>query len=112
VLGFDNVHDYLTAEYLKQYPFFGAAIGRYANRIKDGRFELEGRLIELTKNWGSLQLHGGYDGFDKRVWDCISCDHDNGLLELAYSSAGGEEGFPGNVDVTISFELNDDNDLI
>jgi len=112
VLGFDNVHDYLRADYLKNYPFMGAAIGRYANRIKNASFKIDEKEFLVAKNWQSDQLHGGFDGFDKKVWDFVSFDDKCNILHLNYVSVDGEEGFPGNLDVHICFELNDDNDLI
>jgi aldose 1-epimerase len=112
VLGFDNVHDYLSADYLKVYPFMGAAIGRYGNRIKGARFKIDDKEFSVSKNWGPDQLHGGFDGFDKKVWDLVSIDEKSNILHLKYDSADGEEGFPGNLEVNICFELNDENDLI
>jgi aldose 1-epimerase len=112
VLGFDNVHDYLRTDYLQQYPFFGAAIGRYANRIKNARFKIDEEEFTVSKNWDKDQLHGGFDGFDKKVWDFVSFDEESNILQLKYLSPDGEEGFPGNLDIKITFELNDDNDLI
>jgi aldose 1-epimerase len=112
VLGFDNVHDYLNADYLNSCPFMGAAIGRYANRIKNASFKIDDKEFHVTKNWGGDQLHGGNAGFDKRVWDFVSFDEECNILRLKYNSADGEEGFPGNLEVNICFELNDDNDLI
>lgn len=113
VLGFDNVQSYMSEEYLKQYPFFGAAIGRYANRIKDAAFEIDGRRFEVGKNYGTDQLHGGFEGFDRKVWKVISYlqEKHHSALTLQYVSKDGEEGFPGTVTVTIRFELNDENEL-
>jgi len=112
ILGFTGVHEYLSAGYLKQYPYFGAAVGRYANRIKGGTFKIDEEKFFLTKNWGDDQLHGGFDGFDKKVWEVVSFDKECNILELKYHSEDTEEGFPGDLEVQISFELNDDNDLI
>ncbi len=112
VLGFDNVEDYMTADYMKANPFMGAAVGRYANRIKNASFKIDDQEFHLSKNWGNDQIHGGVEGFDKKVWDFVSLDKDNNILQLKYNSADGEEGFPGNLDVNICFELNDQNDLI
>ena len=112
VLGFDSVHDYLKADYLQNYPFMGAAIGRYANRIKNGRFKIDDKEVLVSKNWGGDQLHGGFDGFDKKVWEFVSLDEKCNTLHLKYLSPDGEEGFPGNLEVHLCFELNDDNDLI
>jgi aldose 1-epimerase len=112
VLGFSNVHDYLNTEYLKTYPFMGAAVGRYANRIKDACFKIDDKEFYVSKNWGNDQLHGGKEGFDKKVWDFVSFDEECSILQLKYNSPDGEEGFPGDLNVNICFELNDDNDLI
>jgi len=112
VLGFDNVHDYLRADYLQNYPYFGAAIGRYANRIKNALFEIDSKKYQLSKNAGHNQLHGGFDGFDKQVWETETFDEENNFLELSYFSKDGEEGFPGNLTVRLSFELTDDSDII
>jgi aldose 1-epimerase len=112
VLGFDEVVEYLKADYLQHYPFFGAAIGRYANRIKNASFKIDEQEFHVSKNWGNDQLHGGVDGFDKKVWEQVSFDEESNILELKYLSTDGEEGFPGNLEVKIIFELNDNNDLI
>jgi aldose 1-epimerase len=112
VLGFDNMQDYLSADYLKVYPFMGAAIGRYANRIKNASFKIDNKEFPVSKNWAPDQLHGGFEGFDKKVWDLVSFDEKCNILQLKYDSPDGEEGFPGNLEVNICFELTDDNDLI
>jgi aldose 1-epimerase len=112
VLGFDNVEDYLSDNYLKHYAYLGAACGRYANRIKNGRFELDGKTHQLSQNMGNDILHGGKEGFDKKTWQVISVsEFPNLTLELKYLSKDGEEGFPGNLETIIRFELNDDNEL-
>src|SRR5688572_12428588 len=67
VLGFDKVEDYWSAAYLQQYPWFGAAIGRYANRISNAAFELDGKTYSLPKNKNNEILHGGHQGFDKKL---------------------------------------------
>lgn len=113
VLGFDDVQSYMSDEYLKNYSYFGAAIGRYANRIKDATFSIDGNKHEVGKNFGPDQLHGGFTGFDKKVWTVVSYlqERHHSALTLKYTSKDGEEGFPGNVTVTIRFELNDENEL-
>jgi aldose 1-epimerase len=112
VLGFDAVEYYMTAEYMANNPKFGAAIGRYANRIKDAAFYIDGKLFYLTKNSGEDQLHGGLRGFDTRTWEYAdSGDSTIPFLILKYTSIDGEEGFPGNVTVHIRFELNNENEL-
>lgn len=112
VLGFDKVEDYWSPDYLQQYPWFGCAVGRYANRIKNASFELDGKKYMLTKNNGNEILHGGPGGFDRKVWQVVDSGEQPCLfLELKYLSADSEEGFPGNLEVSIRFELNDDNEL-
>ena len=112
VLGFDNVEDYLAEDYLKQYPWFGAAVGRYANRIKNAAIEIDGKKFQLSKNIDDNQLHGGHIGFDKKVWQLVvRGETPNHWLELKYASPDGEEGYPGNLAVTIRFELTEDNEL-
>lgn len=112
VLGFDNVKDYLSENYLKHYAYLGAACGRYTNRIKNGKFVLDGKEYQLTQNMGNDILHGGKQGFDKKTWQVISVNEfPNPALELEYLSKDGEEGFPGNLETIIRFELNDDNEL-
>ncbi len=112
VLGFDDVKDYLWENYLKNYAYLGAACGRYANRIKNGKFVLDGKDYQLTQNMGNDILHGGKEGFDKKVWEFVSLNElANPSLELKYLSNDGEEGFPGNLETIIRFELNDENEL-
>lgn len=109
VLGFDKMEQYLDAEYVKNYPFFGAAIGRYGNRISQGKFSIDGRQYSLEQNLGPDHLHGGISGFDKKVWACDSISPASLLLK--YQSKDGEEGYPGKLDVMLRFELNDENEL-
>ncbi len=112
VLGFDKVEDYLATDYLENYPWFGAAVGRYGNRIKNGAFEIDEKKYQLSKNSDDNQLHGGHFGFDKKVWQFVSQgETTNSWLELKYTSPDGEEGYPGNLAVTIRFELTEDNEL-
>ena len=112
VLGFEKVEDYLSENYLKNYAYLGAACGRYANRIKNGRFVLNGKEYKLSRNIGNDQLHGGNAGFDKKTWQLVSIrESPIPTLELKYLSKDGEEGFPGNLETIIRFELNDENEL-
>lgn len=112
VLGFDKVEDYFSEDYLKQYPWFGCAVGRYANRIGNAKFEIDGIQYHLAKNRPHEHLHGGIGSFDKKVWQFVSQgEAPQPFLELKYQSADGEEGYPGNMDVLIRFELNDNNEL-
>jgi aldose 1-epimerase len=105
VLGFDSLSGYLG----NSNPYFGALIGRYANRIGNARFTLDGLEYHLAKNNGTNSLHGGTRGFDKRVWTAHKTS-DAGL-ELKYLSKDGEEGYPGNLAVTAVYHLTDANEL-
>lgn len=105
VLGFDNLDDYLnTSE-----KYFGSVIGRYGNRIAGGKFTLDGKEYTLVTNNGPNHLHGGNKGFESVVWD-VKQQGDQ-KLEFHYLSADGEEGYPGNLDVKMIYELTDDNEF-
>jgi aldose 1-epimerase len=107
VLGFDNLD-----AYLKGHPYFGAIIGRYANRIAKGRFTLNGHQYTLAVNNGENHLHGGIKGFDKVVWTATPLRVPNGaVLQLTYQSKDGEEGYPGNLSVTVIYTLTNANEL-
>ena len=85
VLGFENIQDYLSESYLSNYPFIGAACGRYANRIKDARFKIDNIEYKLTPNSGNDILHGGNNGFDKKIWEPITTDQESSSgLTLKY----------------------------
>ncbi len=101
VLGFDNLEQYTNG-----HPYFGALIGRFGNRIAKAQFTLDGADYQLAVNNGNNALHGGIKGFDKRVWDAevISCDS-RAALKLSYLSPDGEEGYPGNLKVMVTYEL-------
>jgi aldose 1-epimerase len=106
-LGYDNVKDYETGK-----AYFGATVGRYANRIARGKFTLNGATYTLPKNDGENSLHGGTKGFSKRFWTAKEVSARNGqALELKYLSKDGEEGYPGNLSVTVVFTLTDNNEL-
>lgn len=112
VLGFDNVQGYLTDQYLKSGPYFGAVVGRYGNRIAKGKFTLDGKPYTLAVNNGPNHLHGGVKGFDKRVWQAKEIEGDTtGKLHLMYRSAAGEEGYPGNLQVSVTYNLMDNDEL-
>jgi len=109
----DVVQGFVTLEeYIEKSPYFGCLIGRYGNRIAEGKFTLEGETYTLACNDGSNNLHGGMKGFDKVVWDAEALESDAGpSLELKYLSRDGEEGFPGNLSVTARYTLTADNGL-
>jgi len=100
-LGFDNLE-----QYLEGHPYFGAIVGRYGNRIAKAQFSLDDEIYQLAVNNGNNTLHGGLKGFDKMIWtpeviDCV----ERSALKLTYTSPDGEEGYPGNLMVTVTYEL-------
>lgn len=107
VLGFDDFKSYLDRN-----PFFGALVGRYCNRIAKGKFNLDGKTYTLAVNNGENHLHGGIKGFDKAVWKAEPKNTKKGaVLELTYTSVDGEEGYPGNLNVKVTYTLTDDDEL-
>ncbi len=106
-LGFDNLKGYLDG-----HPYFGATVGRYANRIAKGKFSLAGKDYTLAVNNGPNHLHGGLVGFDKQVWQAEELRSDDSVgVRLTLRSPDGQEGFPGNLDVTAEYTWNNDNKL-
>jgi aldose 1-epimerase len=107
-LGFDNLGDYVAKS-----PYFGAIIGRYANRIAKGMFTLDGTTYTLAVNNGVNALHGGIKGFDKQVWQAsiVPPKHDSAGLQLSYTSPNGEEGYPGKLKVDVTYTLTNKNEL-
>ena len=108
VLGQATLEGYLTRS-----RFFGAVAGHYANRIAKGRFTLDGKTIQLATNNGPNHLHGGVRGFDKVVWSADTFDHDgdHGVI-FKYTSADGEEGYPGALDVHVTYTLTPRDELV
>ncbi|HET9514575.1 MAG TPA: galactose-1-epimerase, partial [Gemmatimonadales bacterium] len=108
VLGYDSL-----AGYLKESPYFGAIVGRYANRIAGGRFELEGRTYRLPVNNGPNSLHGGTRGFDKVNWRARAFEHDSSAgVVLSHLSPDGDQGYPGRLEVEVTYTLTDRDELI
>lgn len=106
-LGFDELEPYLQDS-----PYFGALIGRFGNRIAKGRFELDGQVFELAINNEPNHLHGGVQGFDKVVWSPTTFATETVVgLKLFYLSPNGDQGYPGNVQVMVTYTLTDDNAL-
>ncbi|MFA6085677.1 aldose epimerase family protein [Mucilaginibacter sp.] len=105
VLGYENLKNYRE---LKE-NYFGALIGRYGNRIAKGRFTLNGKSYQVNVNDGPNSLHGGANGYFKQVWDVTKANGQ--MLELTYLSKDGEEGYPGNLKIIVSYTLKDDNSL-
>jgi aldose 1-epimerase len=107
VLGYDRLDDYLEAS-----PYFGAIVGRYGNRIANGRFTLDDVEYSLAVNNGANHLHGGIRGLDKVVWDAEPyAGQDEVGVRLSYKSVDGEEGYPGNLTVTVTYALTNENEL-
>ena len=105
VLGFETLEPYL-----ERHPYFGALVGRFANRISKGKFSLDGKEYTLATNNGPNHLHGGDYGFDRSVWEAEALAHPDSLqLQLEYLSPDGEEGFPGNLSTRVIYTLGTDN---
>ena len=107
-LGYDRVEDYINAV---DKPYFGAVVGRYGNRIAKGEFTLDGETYSLLKNNGENHLHGGAMGFDKVVWT-VDEYIEGKSLTLSYLAKDKEEGYPGNLQLQITYTLRDDNSLV
>lgn len=107
VIGFSNFE-----QYTKDNPYFGALIGRYGNRIAKGKFTLDGKEYQLATNNGENSLHGGPEGFHRRIWTAEEAKGgDTATLKLKYVSKDMEEGYPGNLTVYVTYTLNNDNAL-
>jgi len=107
VLGFDSLPGYL-----KDPPYFGAIVGRYANRIAKGRFALDGKTYQLPVNNGPNSLHGGTRGLDKVVWDAKPFEHDKSAgVVLTHVSPDGDQGYPGTLRLRVTYTLNDADEL-
>lgn len=108
VLGYDTMKGYLEAP-----NYFGATVGRYANRIAKGRFTLDGKSYQLATNDGPNALHGGVKGFDKHLWTIasVSSDANSASVTLTRTSPDGEEGYPGTMQVSATFTLTEGNEL-
>ncbi|MGI9456198.1 MAG: aldose epimerase family protein [Aeoliella sp.] len=107
-LGYNRVEDYINAV---DKPYFGAIVGRFGNRIAKGEFTLQGETYTLAKNNGENHLHGGVIGFDKVVWDA-NFDRTNNKIELSYLAKDKEEGYPGNLSITVTYTLTNDNRIV
>lgn len=104
VLAFDTLEEVIEKEI-----YFGAVCGRFANRIKDGKFKIDGVEFNLPINNGTNALHGGIHGYNEKVWTVKAVSQQE--LVLNYLSVDGEEGYPGNLDITVTYMLTDDNEL-
>lgn len=106
-LGYDSIDGYLAKN-----PHMGSLAGRYANRIANGEFKLGGKTITLAKNNGPNHLHGGPNGFYKQIWKASDASNKEGIaVRMTYLSKDGEENYPGNLDVTVTYTLTEQNEL-
>lgn len=106
--GFDTLDGYFGKEYVENSPYFGGTIGRYCSQIKDSKFTLNGKEHQLAKNCGENNLHGGVVGFDKKIWQAETLDN---AVKMSLYSKDLEEGFPGNVEASVTFTLTSYNEL-
>jgi aldose 1-epimerase len=108
VLGFDSL-----PPYEERHPYFGTITGRFANRIAQGRFTLDGKTYSLATNNGPNHLHGGIHGFDRKVWKATTATTPNAVqLKLSYVSADGEEGYPGDLSTRVTYTLTSEDALL
>jgi aldose 1-epimerase len=105
-LGFKTAEEYVNAI---NEPCFGCIVGRVGNRIANGQFNLDGKVYSLAKNNGTNHLHGGVKGFDKVTWDVVG--EGKNEVRFAYLSKDGEEGYPGNLNIELTYRLNEDSEL-
>ena len=110
--GFEKLENYLSTEYLGSYPYFGCVCGRCCNRIANGKFTLEGQNYSLAVNNGPNHLHGGLVGYDRRLWFAEIVEENNKVgVKLSLFSPDMEEGYPGNVKISCTYTLNNNNEL-
>lgn len=110
--GFENFHGYLSEEYKTNAPYFGCTVGRYCSQIKDSRFSLNGKEYRLAENCGKNNLHGGKVGFDKKIWDAKPVAKSDAVgVEFSLLSKDLEEGFPGKVEVKVTYWLTSANEV-
>ncbi|MEL1240585.1 aldose epimerase family protein [Flavobacterium flavipallidum] len=113
VLGFDTVEGYEKSFQLDGKPYIGATVGRYAGRISEGKFELNGKSYQLAINNGVNSLHGGIDNFSQKNWTVeLVTTGENPSITLSYVSAAGEENYPGELSVSLTYTLTEENELI
>lgn len=109
--GFDTLNGYFSKEYVDNSPYFGGTIGRYCSQIKDAKFSLNGKEYQLSANCGDNNLHGGTVGFDKRIWNVKTIEGNQPSIRMTLISKDLEEGYPGNVQVSVQFTLTANNEL-
>lgn len=110
VAGFDSIKDYEASYRLNGAPYFGAIVGRSTGRIRNGRFELNGKSIQLQRNWGDHHIHGGTKGFSTAYWEVTAIyNQENPSITLQYKSAHNEENYPGTLTTEVSYTLTENN---
>lgn len=109
VLGFEDYKDYLSEDYIKNCPYFGAIIGRVAGRVKKGELFFDGKTHQLNCNTGKHHINGGDEGFDKKIWKLETLG--NSCIDLIYHSPDGEEGYPNDANIKVTYWLQENNDF-
>ncbi|MCF2946983.1 galactose mutarotase [Paraglaciecola aquimarina] len=110
--GFDKFESYFSDEYIQNSPYFGGTVGRYASVIKNAEFALNGTNYQLDKNMGDNHLHGGSIGFDRQVWQSDTIQNQEYVgVKFSLTSPDGDQGYPGNLKVSIEYQLNNKNEL-
>lgn len=106
VLGFDDFDGYVQKEYLENYCYIGSTVGRIAGRITENSFTLDGKTFKLPNNQGDIHLHGGLEGWDKKIWKAEPFQTDNSVgVTFFYQSLDGEENYPGTIDIWVTYTL-------
>lgn len=111
IVGPENKETYLTDEYIEENRCFGSSVGRYAGRISHGKFELDGKSYSLFSKDG-VHLHGGQRGFQYKLWELVSQDENDNSITLKCVSPDGEEGYPGDLEVEVTYKLTPSNELV
>lgn len=112
VLGFETLEDYINSYYLSSPPYFGTIVGRFAGRINNAEFSINGKRVFLNKNHDEHNIHGGILGFSRKFWEVMMINlEDNPSITLEYRSPDGEENFPGELTVKATYTLTDENEL-
>lgn len=110
--GFDSLDGYFAEEYKDNAPYFGSTVGRYCSQIKDSSFSMDGKEYQLARNCGENNLHGGASGFDKKIWNAEKIEQGDVVgVKMSLLSKDMEEGFPGDVQVSVTFLLTNDNEI-